>query len=416
MVFYFSSPTWCKIKEVKKDMEWGECMNERDINRLRADTPGCSEVLHFNNAGAALQPKPVFQAVTSHLELEYRIGGYEAKAKSQARLNHFYKAFATLLNCRPDEIAYIENATRAWDMAFYSIQFKKGDRILTAQAEYVSNYLAYLQVAKQHGVAIDVIPNDESGQLSVEQMEKKIDENVKLIAITHIPTQGGLVNPAVEVGKIARKHNILYLLDACQSVGQMPLDVQKIGCDILTGTGRKYLRGPRGTGFLYVSRSVIDALEPPFIDLHAATWIDKDKFEFREDAQRFENWESYVAGRIGLAAAVDYALKIGLPAIQDRVWYLADLLRKRLTKLQGVTVQDLGKEKCGIVTFTKEGETPSSIYQRLLAKGINTSITVVEHARLDMASRGLNELVRASVHYYNTEEEVERFCKVLSQN
>jgi cysteine desulfurase/selenocysteine lyase len=391
-------------------------MNQSEINQYRADTPGCFEVLHFNNAGAALQPKPVFNAVISHLELEYRIGGYEAKAQSQEKIDHFYTAFATLLNCQPEEIAYLENATRAWDMAFYSIPFKKGDRILTAQAEYVSNFLAYLQIARRTGVKIDVVPNDESGQLSVDQLEKMIDEDVKLIAITHIPTQGGLVNPAIEVGKVARKYGILYLLDACQSAGQMPLDVQKIGCDMLTGTGRKFLRGPRGTGFLYVGNSVVNTLEPPFIDLHAARWTDKDKFEIRADAIRFENWESFVAGRIGLATAVDYALEIGLPAIRDRVWNLAALLRSKLVEIPGVIVRDLGKEQCGIVTFTKNGEAATLVSQRLLAMGINTSVSAIDSARLDLGARGLDELVRASVHYYNTEEEIERFCGVLAQH
>jgi selenocysteine lyase/cysteine desulfurase len=388
-------------------------MDDKLISRLRADTPGCAEVLHFNNAGAALQPEPVYQAVTAHLALEYKTGGYEAKLQAQGKLDHFYTAFATLLNAQPEEIAYAENATRAWDMAFYSIPFKPGDRILTSQAEYASNYMAYLQVAQRFGAKIDVIANDESGQLCVKQLENAIDADVKLITISHIPTQGGLVNPAIEIGRIASKYHILYLLDACQSVGQMPIDVKEIGCSILTGTGRKYLRGPRGTGFLFVKNSIINSLDPPFVDLHAATWIDHERFELRQDAKRFENWESFFAGKIGLSVAVDYALDIGLSVIHDRIWYLAETFRNRLTELPDITVQDQGEDKCGIVTFTKTHENASAVYRRLLAKGINTSVATSDSARLDMGPRGLQEMVRASVHYYNTEEEIERFCEAL---
>jgi selenocysteine lyase/cysteine desulfurase len=388
-------------------------MNPIDVARIRAETPGCSEVLHLNNAGASLPPDAVHQAVVNHLELERNFGGYEAEAQMQEKIEHFYTAFATLLNCKPGEIAYVENATRAWDMAFYSIPFTRGNRILTAQAEYASNYLAFLQAARRQGVRIDIIPNDDSGQLSIEALAEMIDENVKLIAITHVPTQGGLINPVEAVGQIARKNRILYLLDACQSVGQLPIDVQAIGCDMLSGTGRKYLRGPRGTGFLYVRESLIDQLEPPFIDLHAATWTDRNTYEFRKDARRFENWESYVAGRIGLAAAVDYALDIGLAPIRDRVRYLADLLRERLSDLSGVVVHDLGREQCGIVTFTRKGETASAIHKRLNAQGVNISVSTARYARLDLDPRGLDELARASVHYFNTEEEIETFCKLL---
>jgi selenocysteine lyase/cysteine desulfurase len=388
-------------------------MSQIDVARVRAETPGCSEVLHFNNAGASLPPDVVYQAVVDHLKLERSTGGYEAEARSQDRIEHFYSAFARLLNCKPEEVAHIENATRAWDMAFYSISFKRGDRILTAQAEYASNYLAFLQTANRRGVKIDIVPNDDSGQLSVEALAEMADEDVKLIAITHVPTQGGLVNPVEQVGQIARNYGILYLLDACQSAGQLPLDVQNIGCDILSGTGRKYLRGPRGTGFLYVRESLIEQLEPPFIDLHAATWIDKNNYEFRKDARRFENWESYVAGRIGLAAAVDYALDIGLTSIRDRVRYLAELLRERLAELPGVAVHDLGQNRCGIVTFTRKGETASDIQKRLRTHGVNISVSTARYARLDLDPRGLDELARASVHYFNTEEEVETFCKIL---
>lgn len=389
-------------------------MSQIDILQVRAETPGCSEVIHFNNAGASLPPKDVHRAITEHLRLEASIGGYEAEAKARDRLDRFYKAFAELLNCDSGEIAYVENATRAWDMAFYSIPFKSGDRILTAQAEYASNYLAFLQAAKRYDLKIDVVPNDNSGQISVDALEEMIDANVKLIAITHVPTQGGLVNPAEEVGQIASKHNILYLLDACQSVGQIAIDIQKIGCDILSGTGRKYLRGPRGTGFLYVRKSLIEQLEPPFIDLHAATWLERDRFEIRKDAKRFENWESYIAGRIGLAVAVDYALNIGLPSIQKRIQYLADLLRDRLSNIPGITVRDLGRKRCGIVTFTKENESASAIKKRLSTQRINVSVSKVSMARLDLGSRGIDELVRASVHYFNTEEEIGMLCTILS--
>ena len=389
-------------------------MNEINIEAIRQDTPGCEKLLHFNNAGAALQPLPVRQAVLDHLELENSVGGYRAEALANERLERFYTALSTLLNCRPDELAYVENATRAWDMAFYSIGFEAGDRILTARSEYASNFLAYLQVQKRHGVEIDVIPDDASGQLDVGAMEDLIHERTRLISITHVPTQGGLVNPAQAVGRVARKHGIPFLLDACQSVGQMPVDVQKIGCDMLAGTGRKFLRGPRATGFLYVRASLLDELDPPFIDLHAATWSAVDRYEWRPDARRFENWESNVAGKVGLAVAVEYALNLGLEAIEHRVVRLAEQLRQQLSSLPGITVHDLGENRCGIVSLRSETETATDIQARLAARGINTSVSTAPWARLDMEQRGLEELLRASVHYYNTGDEIRRFCAALS--
>ncbi|MDZ7697307.1 MAG: aminotransferase class V-fold PLP-dependent enzyme [Deltaproteobacteria bacterium] len=385
-----------------------------DLRKIRNETKGCKRVIHFNNAGASLPPDPVYKALTDHLELERTIGGYEAATASREKIDRFYTAFAELLHCQPTEIAYVENATRAWDMAFYAIPFQSGDRILTTQVEYGSNYLAFLQVAQRFHVKIDVVPNDETGQISIASLENMVGEDVRLIAATHVPTQGGLVNPAQAIGRVARRHGILYLLDACQSVGQLPVDVRTIGCDMLSGTGRKYLRGPRGTGFLYVRKSLLKRLTPPFIDLRAATWIDRDRFELRPDARRFENWESYVAGRIGLAAAVDYALDLGISAISERIYYLADLLRDRLAHLPGITIQDMGRNRCGIVTFTKADETPTEIKKRLTEKHINISVSPARYARLDFDSRGLEELARASVHYFNTEAEIDTFCEAIA--
>lgn len=384
-----------------------------DIERARRDTPGCKNVTHFDNAGASLMPRCVVESVVDHLQLEAAIGGYQAKDREFAKTERIYQAAANLINSEPDEIAFIENATRAWDMAFYAIPFKPGDRILTARAEYISNYIAYLQVARRTGVKVEVIPNDESGQTSVDALREMLDERVKLISITHVPTHGGLVNPAAAIGKVARESGVLYLLDACQSVGQLPIDVNEIGCDILSTTGRKYLRGPRGTGFLYVRRAVLEELEPPFLDMRAASWSAADRFEIRSDARRFENWEMFYAGKIGLSVAIDYALEWGIENTWPRVRQLAEELRARLLALGFVTVHDLGLERCGIVTFRVRDIDSETVKEKLLGEGINVSVSLEENSRTDLGVRGIPDMVRASVHYYNTEGEIDRLCKVL---
>ncbi len=359
-------------------------------------------------------PRPVLEAVVNHLQLEAQIGGYEAAERAHKDLKRTYHVAARLIGCSADEIAVVENATRAWDMGFYAIPLRTGDKILTSVAEYASNFIAYLQVARRTGAEVQVIPNNDYGSISVEALESSIGDRVKLIALTHVPTNGGLINPAEKVGEIAKKFGIPYLLDACQSVGQMPIDVGRIGCDMLSATGRKFLRGPRGTGFLYVRRGLLEQLEPPFLDLHAARWTGMDRYEIRDDARRFENWETNCATKIGLAVAIQYALDWDLEVTWSRIVHLADKLRERLTAIPGVSVQDLGKEKCGIVTFTATDANPEKIRRALAERNINVSVSPPSYTLLDMESRGLNEgLVRASVHYYNTEEEIDLFCRIL---
>lgn len=385
-----------------------------DVAAVRAATPGCAEVIHFNNAGAALPPKVVTDAVIEYTVREALIGGYEAQDAASAAIAATYEALATLLGVRSSQIALIENATRAWDMAFYGIPLERGDRILTCRSEYASNYLAYLQVSRRHGVRIDVIPDNEYGELDTEAAARLLDEDVKLISITHVPTNGGLVNPAAAVGQLARSAGCYYLLDACQSVGQMPIDAAAIGCDFLSSTGRKFLRGPRGTGFLYVSERALAEVEPPFIDGRAATWTTADAFEFRRDARRFENWEFNCATRIGLGTAARYATDLGLGAIWQRVQSLAAQLRDRLAQIPGVQVCDQGRIRCGIVSFVCQGISPQAVQAALARERINVSVSDAAWTRLDMDERGIPALIRASVHYYNTDTEIDTCCAALA--
>ena len=401
------------------DVDGREYVSDRGVMGLvnvelaRFDTPGCAVVTHLNNAGAALPPRVVTETVIAHLREEALVGGYEAAAAAGDRVEAVYDSIARLLHCGRDEIAVVESATRAWDMAFYSLPLGPGDRILTSRAEYASNVIAFLQVARRTGARVELVDDDADSQISLDDLRRRLDGDVKLVALTHVPTSGGLVNPAAEVGRIARAAGVPFLLDACQSAGQLPLDVEELGCDFLSATGRKFLRAPRGTGFLYVRRARLETLEPPFLDLHAADWTAPDDFRIRDDARRFESYETSYAGKLGLGAAVDYVLSWDAEAVAERITALAASLRDRLRELPGVTVHDRGARLCGIVTFTVEGHTGEEIKQALSAARVNTSVVPAAYSQYDLRARGLPDVVRASVHYYNTEEELDLLCRSL---
>lgn len=385
-----------------------------DIEALRAETPGTQNVLHFNNAGAALMADPVFGAVAHHLSLERRIGGYETMVENAAGLIAFYDHLAALFGAEPTEIAFMESATRGWVTGVYGLGLSEGDRVLTHESEYASNFLGFLQLKQRFGIDIDVVGCDSTGAIDLEALVKAITPRSKVIALTHVPTQGGLVNPAAEVGKIAREHGLIYVLDACQSAGQMPLDVAELGCDIMTGTGRKWLRGPRGTGFLYVHKGFLDKVDPPMIDLVSAHWTGVDSFEYAEGARRFEAFENHAAGKVGLGVAASEAMRLGLSEIEARVNALAASLREKLTEI-GCTVADLGAQKCGIVTFTHPRLSSGELFASLRVQDINISVSNFQSARLDFERRGIAELARASTHYYNTEDEIDRFVEAIKE-
>lgn len=384
-----------------------------DLARIRAETPGIGASVHLLAAGSALTTRASHEAVVAHLELEARLGGYEAAALRAAALEGVYDSVARLIGARPHEIALVENATVGWQQAFAALPLGRGDRILTCEAEYAANYLAFLQRARRDGVEIAVVPSDGAGAVDLEALDRMAGEGAALIATTWIPTNGGLVNPAAGIGRIARAHGVPYLLDACQAVGQMEVDVETLGCDFLSATGRKFLRGPRGTGFLYVRETWLDRLEPAVIDLFGADWTALGAYRLRDDARRFETWENAYALRAGLGVAADYALALGLDAIRERAWGLAARLRELIAALPGAEIRDIGRERCAIVSFTIDGLDPARAAAALGAQGIVVGTSTPASTLIDAERRRLPTVFRAAPHYYNDESELERLARAL---
>jgi selenocysteine lyase/cysteine desulfurase len=388
-------------------------LSEQEIRQIRAETKGTAERIHFNNAGSSLPPDVVLETVFAYLREEAIHGGYEMEYKYREELENTYSLIARLINADKEEIALAENASIAWGLAFNGISFQKGDVVIISEMEYVTNLIGILNAQKMHGIEIQVIPNDEQGNFSLQALEEAISPRTKLIAITHIASSSGNMLPIAEIGKIAAKHHIYYLVDACQTIGQVPIDVREINCDMLSVTGRKFLRGPRGTGFLYVRRGVQDALKPIFMDGYTAQLVSKDEFKIRNDGRRFEVYERNRALTLGLGKAIEYALNIGVDRIWQRVQELTGLMRQELEGIHGITVHDKGDQKCGIVTFSVDGVTGPQVKARLAEKRINVSVGGAQATRIYMDKNHLDGIVRASVHYYNTEDEIKALGDAL---
>ena len=388
-----------------------------DLERLRAETPACKERIHLNNAGASLMPRPVLAAVQEHLELESRLGGYEAAEARRDLVDSTYGAVAELLGARPHNIALTENATVSTIQALSSIPFERGDRILTTTEDYVSTQLELLALRKRFGVEIVRAPNLPEGGVDPNAVVQLIRRHrPRLVCAVHVPTSSGLVQDIAAVGAACREAEVLYLVDACQSVGQLSIAVEQIGCDFLSATSRKFLRGPRGAGFLFVSERVLSGgLEPLFIDLRGADWVAPDHYRPVADAKRFELWETAWALALGTGVAARYALSVGISAIEVRVRHLADRLRRGLAEIDGVRVLDRGSDLCAIVTVSVEGWRPGELVAALRRRQINTSEQIRSFAVIDFDAKGVTGALRLSPHYFNTEAEVDQAVLAISE-
>jgi cysteine desulfurase/selenocysteine lyase len=393
-------------------------LTDAQVAALRDETPGCAQRVHLNNAGAALPTRRTLDTVISHLTAEATIGGYEAAAAAAEARQAVHSSAARLLGAAPEEIALTTSDTTAWTKAFWGFALAGGLepslRIVVDQVVYSSHYLALLQASTLFGAEIVVIGAGADGTVALDLLHEALERPTALVTVTHVPTSSGLVNPVAAVGEIARAAGVPFFLDACQSVGQLPVDVEAFGCDVLTATGRKWLRGPRGTGLLYLRRDFAPRIEPLGIDMTSADWIDHDTYQVAAGAQRAEEFEGPVAAQLGLGAAIDQLLDLGVDAVSERIALLATHLRDALDRLDGVEALDGTGPRSGIVTFVVDGRPAQDVATRATAAGINVSVSRAEDARLDLDGRGLAAVVRASPHAYNTTDELDLLVEVVA--
>jgi cysteine desulfurase / selenocysteine lyase len=381
-----------------------------DIEQLRAQTPGCAISTHFNHSGSSLPSNTVLAAVTEHLQRESLYGPMEAAANAAGLIDEARADAAGLIGAAPAEIAFSSSGSAAWGLAFAALPpLVAGDRILVGRQEWGGNLSTMQAVAKRAGARIETIPVNEDGSVDANALAAMIDDRVRLVALTWLPANGGLINDAAAIGGVTRAAGIPYFIDAAQALGQLPVDVSVLGCDMLKGSGRKFLRGPRGAAILYLRKAFLETLEPAYLDVLSSTWGEEGP-HMRADAQRFETSEKPIALLLGLGAALKQARSLGMDAIRRRIRELSGQLRDQLAAIPGVAIHDLGTEKSGLVSFTVAGIAPQSIRSKLAEKRITIAANGIPYTPLDMTARGLNEIARASVSYLNTTDEIDRLC------
>lgn len=381
----------------------------------RAATPGWGESLLLNHAGASVMSAAVLAALQGHLALEGRVGPMDAADAAAPRLQQLRASAARLLNAGSDEVAVLGSGSAAfgavWSAFTHTAPLRAGDRILVGRQEWGGNLATYERAAARAGATVEVLPSRADGSVDVEASAALMDARVRWLSLTWLPANGGLINDAAALGRLARAAGVPYLIDAGQALGQLPVDVQALGCDVLKGAGRKHLRGPRGTALLYVRRGFLERLEPPWVDVQSAPW----QAGLRDDARRFETSEQPVALQLALGVALAEALALGVDRIAARVQALAALLRERLSTLPGVQVRDLGTgPRSGLVSFTVDGEAAGDVKARLAAQGVRVGANGPAYTPRDMQARGLAGVVRASLSWLNDEADVDRLVTALA--
>lgn len=387
------------------------------INQIRQNTPGCLDKIFINSAGSSLMSKEVVQISKDYMDMEADIGGYDVMANHYEDFNLFYLEASKLINANPRNMAFAISATDAYSKVLYSFKWTEKDVILTTKDDYVSNIISFIHINRRFGSQIKFVDCLDSGDLDYEDLARKLEQyKPTIFALTHIPTSAGTIHDAEKAGEICANFDTYYLLDACQSIGQLDVDVRKIKCDFLTVTGRKFLKAPRGTGFLYVANHILDTdMGPLCIDLAGSTWDSETSFKFGSEAKRFEFWEKNYSNFLGLTQAIREINEIGIEKIAAYNKMLSGYFRNELEQVDGLKIYDHGSLKGNIITWKIPGLKQSEISKLFHERRVIFSFSSNTSALYDLNKKGEEWLVRFSPHFFNTTEEADQVGEILSK-
>jgi len=391
----------------------------KSVEEVRKDIPFLKTgIIYLDNTATTPTPKPVIDAMLEYFN-EYNAnvgrGVHRATMRATEVFEAVRKKIANVINCDGDEIAYTKNATESINIVAQGLGLKSGDKVVTTVLEHHSNILPW-QRLQERGVKLEVIGATNDCLLRPEDFEAAIDKSTRLIATHQVSNSVGSIQPVEEIGKVAKENDVLFLLDAAQSVGHMPVDVRKIGCDFLAAPGHKGLLGPQGTGFLYFRKELGKELKPLLVGGGMVEEVGKDRVEFSKPPQIFDGGTPNIPGIIGLGRACDYVLDIGIERIEKRERELTESMMK-IAKIGNVSVYgptDLNK-RGGVVSFNVKGLGHHDVAS-MLDELEKIAVRSGHHcAQPTMKHLGVEGTVRASVHYYNLPDEVAKLVETVGK-
>lgn len=378
------------------------------------------DYMYFNNAGAGLMSKGTYETLTNHMEIEMNVGAYKAAAIKSDAVNNFYLLAAKLLNAgSKDEIAFIDSASRGWNLIIYGLDIKESDVIVTLSSEYGTNLLTIYDIAKRTHCGIKVIQCDNEGNFSLDDVDQALQSGGTILAVSHVAAQGSIVNPVVELGILAQKYDAIYIVDGCQAVGQIKVDVQQINCCAYVTAGRKWLRGPRGTGILYVRRNA--PIRTPQIDLASADLVFDElgtvvDVKVRDDAKQFELWEKSTSSLLGLANAIQEYMDYGIDTAEQEICAKANYIRSFVVSNQHLALVGSENSSTGVVGFyIKDPKQEKKVKELIEKENFIISYVCDWDCPTFFPQNGVQYIFRISPHYYTSNDDIQAICNLIQR-